>query len=161
MQCKKRILINHRRPRSLEAPDAAPASVLPTSEAEPLRTVTLEEANDYLSLVQAACGRIAAGVGLCILCPIALLLLGAWADGTPREGFAAGAGMITLLVLVALLAMGKLGSEELTAASDLDLILLYDHDADAAASDGKRPLPPTQYYARLTQRRAFIRAGNR
>ena len=45
---------------------------------------------------------IAAGVGLCILCPIALLLLGAWADGTPREGFAAGAGMITLLVLVAL-----------------------------------------------------------
>ena len=53
---------------------------------------------------------------------------------------------------VALLAMGKLGSEELTAASDLDLILLYDHDADAAASDGKRPLPPTQYYARLTQR---------
>ena len=87
---------------TLEAPDAAPAAVLPTSEAEPLRTVTLEEANDYLSLVQAACGRIAAGVGLCILCPIALLLLGAWADGTPREGFAAGAGMITLLVLVAL-----------------------------------------------------------
>ena len=81
---------------------AAPAAVLPAPEAEPLRTVTLEEANDYLSLVQAACGRIAAGVGLCILCPIALLLLGAWADGTPREGFAAGAGMITLLVLVAL-----------------------------------------------------------
>lgn len=87
---------------TLEAPDAAPAAVLPAPEAEPLRTVTLEEANDYLSLVQAACGRIAAGVGLCILCPIALLLLGAWADGTPREGFAAGAGMITLLVLVAL-----------------------------------------------------------
>ena len=74
---------------TLEAPDAAPAAVLPAPEAEPLRTVTLEEANDYLSLVQAACGRIAAGVGLCILCPIALLLLGAWADGTPREGFAA------------------------------------------------------------------------
>lgn len=87
---------------TLEASDAAPAAVLPAPEAEPLRTVTLEEANDYLRLVQAACGRIAAGVGLCILCPIALLLLGAWADGTPREGFAAGAGMITLLVLVAL-----------------------------------------------------------
>lgn len=87
---------------TLEASDAAPAAVLPAPEAEPLRTVTLDEANDYLRLVQAACGRIAAGVGLCILCPIALLLLGAWADGTPREGFAAGAGMITLLVLVAL-----------------------------------------------------------
>ena len=93
---------------TLEAPDAAPAAVLPAPEAEPLRTVTLEEANDYLSLVQAACGRIAAGVGLCILCPIALLLLGAWADGTPREGFAAGAGMITLLVLVALIVGGVL-----------------------------------------------------
>ncbi|HUG61867.1 MAG TPA: bifunctional [glutamine synthetase] adenylyltransferase/[glutamine synthetase]-adenylyl-L-tyrosine phosphorylase [Methylomirabilota bacterium] len=49
-------------------------------------------------------------------------------------------------------AMGKLGGQEMTAASDLDLILLYDHDPDAAASDGARPLAPTQYYARLTQR---------
>ena len=53
---------------------------------------------------------------------------------------------------VALLAMGKLGSEELTAASDLDLILLYDHDRDALQSDGRRPISPNQYYARLTQR---------
>ena len=48
--------------------------------------------------------------------------------------------------------MGKLGSEELTAASDLDLILLYDHDRDAVQSDGRRPISPNQYYARLTQR---------
>lgn len=87
---------------SIESPDAASSMVLPVPEAEPLHTVTLEEANDYLALVQAVCGRIAAGVGLCVLCPIALLLLGAWADGTPREDFAAGAGMIILLVLVAL-----------------------------------------------------------
>lgn len=53
---------------------------------------------------------------------------------------------------VALIAMGKLGSEELTAASDLDLILLYDHEPDAAQSDGRRPISPNQYYARLTQR---------
>lgn len=52
---------------------------------------------------------------------------------------------------VALVAMGKLGSEELTAASDLDLILLYDHDPDAISSDGRRPIPPSQYFARLTQ----------
>ena len=32
--------------------------------------------------------------------------------------------------------MGKLGSRELTAGSDVDLILLYDHDADAEESDG-------------------------
>lgn len=53
---------------------------------------------------------------------------------------------------IALLAMGKLGGREMTAASDLDLILLYDHDADAEHSDGPRPLAPSQYYARLTQR---------
>src|SRR5690606_10100708 len=29
---------------------------------------------------------------------------------------------------------------------------IYDHAADAAASDGERPLAPSQYYARLTQR---------
>ncbi len=53
---------------------------------------------------------------------------------------------------VALLAMGKLGSRELTAGSDVDLILLYDHDADADESDGEKPLAPSQYYIRLTQR---------
>ncbi|OYR11083.1 bifunctional [glutamine synthetase] adenylyltransferase/[glutamine synthetase]-adenylyl-L-tyrosine phosphorylase [Brucella grignonensis] len=53
---------------------------------------------------------------------------------------------------VALLAMGKLGSRELTAGSDVDLILLYDHDKDADESDGDKPLAPSQYYIRLTQR---------
>lgn len=53
---------------------------------------------------------------------------------------------------VALLGMGKLGSRELTAGSDIDLILLYDHDAEAEESDGEKPLAPSHYYARLTQR---------
>src|SRR5690606_679966 len=53
---------------------------------------------------------------------------------------------------VALLAMGKLGSRELTAGSDVDLILLYDHDPDADESDGEKGLAPSHYYARLTQR---------
>jgi glutamate-ammonia-ligase adenylyltransferase len=48
--------------------------------------------------------------------------------------------------------MGKLGSLEMTATSDLDLILLYDFDERAAESDGRRPLHATQYYTRLTQR---------
>jgi [glutamine synthetase] adenylyltransferase / [glutamine synthetase]-adenylyl-L-tyrosine phosphorylase len=52
----------------------------------------------------------------------------------------------------AVLAMGKLGGREMTAASDLDLILIYDFDETATQSDGARPLAPTQYYARLTQR---------
>src|SRR5690606_6160038 len=53
---------------------------------------------------------------------------------------------------VAILGMGKLGSRELTAGSDVDLILLYDHDDNAEESDGDRPLAPSHYYARMTQR---------
>ena len=52
----------------------------------------------------------------------------------------------------AVLAVGKLGGNEMTAGSDLDLILLYDYDAERSESDGARPLHATQYYARLTQR---------
>jgi len=52
----------------------------------------------------------------------------------------------------AILGMGKLGSRELTAGSDVDLILLYDHDSDAEESDGDRPLAPSHYFGRLTQR---------
>ena len=48
--------------------------------------------------------------------------------------------------------MGKLGSREMTAASDLDLILIYDFPPDAGESDGARPLGAGVYYSRLTQR---------
>ncbi|MCZ2158141.1 bifunctional [glutamine synthetase] adenylyltransferase/[glutamine synthetase]-adenylyl-L-tyrosine phosphorylase [Bartonella sp. 220] len=53
---------------------------------------------------------------------------------------------------VGILGMGKLGSRELTAGSDVDLILLYEHDEDAEISDGEKPLYISQYYTRLTQR---------
>ena len=62
-----------------------------------------------------------------------------------RHGTVAGARLC-------LLGMGKLGSRELTAGSDIDLILLYDHDPEAEDSDGEKPLHPSQYFTRLTQR---------
>jgi glutamate-ammonia-ligase adenylyltransferase len=52
----------------------------------------------------------------------------------------------------AVLAMGKLGGLEMTATSDLDLILIYDFDKETPESDGKRALYGGQYFARLTQR---------
>ena len=52
----------------------------------------------------------------------------------------------------AVLAMGKLGGREMTATSDLDLILIYDFDEKAPESNGKRKLYGAQYFARLTQR---------
>ena len=47
-------------------------------------------------------------------------------------------------------AMGSLGAGRLNAASDLDLIVIYD-PLDAEASSGQRSLAPRPYAARLTQ----------
>ncbi len=52
----------------------------------------------------------------------------------------------------AVVAMGKLGGREMTAASDLDLMLLYDADPLVESVGGGRALYAPQYYARLTQR---------
>ncbi|HEY1783489.1 MAG TPA: bifunctional [glutamine synthetase] adenylyltransferase/[glutamine synthetase]-adenylyl-L-tyrosine phosphorylase [Roseiarcus sp.] len=67
------------------------------------------------------------------------------------EAFAAEHGQIRG-GRVAVVALGKLGSREMRAASDLDLILIYDFPPEAGESDGRRPLGPAVYYARLTQR---------
>jgi [glutamine synthetase] adenylyltransferase / [glutamine synthetase]-adenylyl-L-tyrosine phosphorylase len=52
----------------------------------------------------------------------------------------------------AVVALGRLGAREMTAGSDLDLIVIYDFDQEHPLSDGARPLHGTQYFARLTQR---------
>jgi glutamate-ammonia-ligase adenylyltransferase len=54
---------------------------------------------------------------------------------------------------LAVLALGKLGSQELTFDTDLDLVFVYDApDGIDASSDGERPLAASQYFARLSQR---------
>ncbi len=53
---------------------------------------------------------------------------------------------------VTLVALGKFGSGEMTATSDLDLVFIYDCAEDAGQSDGRRPLSPGHYYTRLAQR---------
>ncbi len=52
---------------------------------------------------------------------------------------------------IAVLGYGKLGGREMTAGSDLDLVVLYEAPAEAV-SDGPRPLSAFEYAARLTQR---------
>jgi glutamate-ammonia-ligase adenylyltransferase len=71
--------------------------------------------------------------------------------GLVTDQFAAQHGRIKAQQ-TAILAMGKLGSREMTASSDLDLILIYDFDHENPDSDGARPLQGAQYFARLTQR---------
>jgi glutamate-ammonia-ligase adenylyltransferase len=51
--------------------------------------------------------------------------------------------------------MGSLGAGQLSATSDLDLIVIYDA-AGVEMSDGRRPLNARSYYARFTQ--AFMTA---
>jgi [glutamine synthetase] adenylyltransferase / [glutamine synthetase]-adenylyl-L-tyrosine phosphorylase len=77
------------------------------------------------------------------------LLAAARQDVAEKHGTVGGAR-------VAVIAMGKLGGREMTATSDLDLILVYDHAAEALQSDGARALSTGQYFQRLTQR--FISA---
>ncbi len=55
----------------------------------------------------------------------------------------------------AVMGMGSLGAAQLSATSDLDLIVIYD-PGEAEMSEGRRPLPARTYYARLTQ--AFVTA---
>ncbi len=70
-----------------------------------------------------------------------------------EEDFARGHGRVAG-ARMAVVALGKLGSREMTAASDLDLIFVYDLSGSdmAGTSDGKRPLDAQHYFARLSQR---------
>ncbi len=65
------------------------------------------------------------------------------AEFAARHGPPPGRGAVVV-------AMGKLGSNEMTVSSDLDLIVIYDATG-ADASEGRRPLAAPAYYARLTQ----------
>jgi len=53
---------------------------------------------------------------------------------------------------LAIVGLGRLGSRELTADSDLDLVILYDFDEGRRESSGPRRLDAVVYYTRLTQR---------
>ena len=65
-------------------------------------------------------------------------------DFATRHGRIAGAELVVL-------ALGRLGGQALTHASDLDLIYLFDAP-DGAQSDGAKPLSATDYYNRLASR---------
>lgn len=70
------------------------------------------------------------------------------AEFARKHGTAPGQGATVL-------GMGSLGAGQLNAASDLDLIVIYDADVNES-SGGSRPLDARSYYARLTK--AFLTA---
>ncbi len=81
-----------------------------------------------------------------------VVLSGVWpivaANFAVKHGAEPGKGAVVL-------GMGSLGATRLHAASDLDLIVVYDPE-DQDQSDGPRVLAVRAYYARLTQ--AFVTA---
>ena len=66
------------------------------------------------------------------------------ADHVRRYGRLRGGGL-------AVVALGKAGSREMMAGSDLDLMLVYDHPEDSIATTGGQPMAPSQYFARAAQ----------
>lgn len=52
----------------------------------------------------------------------------------------------------AVIALGKLGSREMSAASDLDIIFVYETPDQDTQSEGPKVLHNTQYFSRLSQR---------
>lgn len=87
-----------------------------------------DAARDYSNIAEAA---------LQVLFPIV------GANFSRRYGPAPGRGAVVL-------AMGRLGSREMTATSDLDLIVIYDSES-VDYSDGPKSLDAKTYFARLTK----------
>ncbi len=135
---------------SIEAPTTLPALV---KEArfleEALEAVRRVVAERKFEIDAAALeGRLdadAAGLARSALADaaIAALLPRVTAEFAQRHGKVPGGAL-------GVVALGKLGGLDMLPASDLDLILVYDHDEDAEASrGGARALPPSQYFGRL------------
>jgi glutamate-ammonia-ligase adenylyltransferase len=100
-----------------------------------------------IQLLRRALDGAAAGSALADIAETALaaLLPAVEAEFARRHGRIPGGAF-------AVIGMGRLGSREMTLASDLDLILIYDAPPGGDVSDGPHPLPVASYYARLSQR---------
>ena len=88
----------------LESKDASySASDIETVSTVPLRTVSLEEANEFMEGESRRAPKIALGVSLCILSPVVLMLLATLSETGSKvtEQVAAGIGIIVLLGMVA------------------------------------------------------------
>ncbi|WP_434287600.1 glutamine-synthetase adenylyltransferase [Celeribacter sp. SCSIO 80788] len=91
--------------------------------------ITADEAGSQYCDIAAAC--------------VAALYPQVVAEFTHKHGPPPGRGAMVL-------GMGSLGAGRLTAASDLDMIVIYDA-AGVDMSEGRKPLQSRSYYARLTQ----------
>lgn len=84
--------------------DALPETSAVAGENErKLRSVSLEEAGEYMDVVTDSAKKLGRGVALCVLSPVVLMLCcGLAVRGTLSDGLAAGIGVVVLLAMVAL-----------------------------------------------------------
>lgn len=71
---------------------------------ETVRTLSLQEANSYMELIERASKKMAAAVAACILSPVLLILLGGlseYGNSSLTENMAAGIGVTVLLLIIA------------------------------------------------------------
>jgi glutamate-ammonia-ligase adenylyltransferase len=85
---------------------------------------------------------LATGLSSIATATVRLILDLARADMTRRHGQIDGS--------MTILALGRLGTGQMTVSSDLDLLFVYDAP-ETALSDGKRPINAPTYFARLAQ----------
>jgi glutamate-ammonia-ligase adenylyltransferase len=86
--------------------------------------------------------RLATGLSAIATATVRLILNLARADMTRRHGEIDGS--------VTILALGRLGTGQMTVSSDLDLLFVYD-SPETALSEGKRAINAPTYFARLAQ----------
>jgi len=80
---------------------------------------------------------------------LSALLPAVLAEHSGRYGAVRGGDM-------AVVALGKAGSREMMAGSDLDLMLIYCHPAGVTESAGRRPVPSSQWFIRAAH--AYVAA---
>lgn len=89
----------------IEEMEDVPLIVREKEETESLRSVTLEEATEFLDLTRKTASKIACGVSCCILSPICLLLLGGLSEygrgNRISDDMAGSLGTTVLLLMVA------------------------------------------------------------
>ncbi len=116
------------------------------------RTVREEDFSISVATLEGRIDTDAAGLRRSALADAALaaLLPAVLDDFAERYGRVPGSAMAVVL-------LGKAGGREMMAGSDLDLMLIYDHPAEASESNGgQRSLPAPQWFVRAAH--AFVGA---
>lgn len=87
-----------------EEPSLDAEEIVQNEELEPTHSVTMEDASNYMNLIEKASTWIATGVAMCILSPVVLIVLGGLQEYRKieiTEDATTGIGIVVLLIMIA------------------------------------------------------------